>query len=202
MLFLWYRGVWSFPEWAGLCDLLDQENMVEVSLCNFQGWVKRSLEFSSWASWNTCSKIPNLPSKMCSYHIREITRRCQRLHQEREGSGWVHASSQGCQGIRYVNKATWIPQISIITSWMPWRDLIHCHGTLNIYRGNWICAQLSHFSIPVPQYCDIIKSCCLASLLWGKYFLMVHCTVIDVWNNFQISLKILYLAVNHFCLKC
>lgn len=172
----------SFPEWAGLCDLPDQENMAEVSLWNFQGWVKRSLESSLSASWNACSKIPDLPSKMCGYHIREITRRCQRLHEEREGFGWAHASSQACQCIRYVNETTWIPQISIITKWMPWRDLYHCHGTLNIC-GNWICAQLSHISIPIPQYRNIIKFCCLATLLWGKHFLIVCCTIIDIWNN-------------------
>lgn len=48
------------------------------------------------------------------------------------GFGWAHASSQPCQGTRYVNEATWTLQISIITSWRPWRELIQYHSTLNI----------------------------------------------------------------------
>lgn len=133
----------------------------------------------SLVSWNTCSKIPDLPSKMCGYHIREITKRCQRIHEEREGFGWAHASSQACQVIRYVNEATWIPQMSKITSWMPWRDLIHYYSTLNSYPGNWV-GGLDLICVPVPQYFHIIKSCCLITLLGSKHCLIVCCTIVDV----------------------
>ena len=142
--------------WAGLCDLLDQQNTVGASLWNFQGWVIGSFESFAWVSWNTCSKSPDLPLEMCGCHFRNRVGMPE-THRERQRVSRAHSARKSCQGTKRVNEAE--PHegtsFSAMVFWiLPWYSE-YLPWELNM-------GPAEPFLTTV--LCDIIKSCCLKSM--------------------------------------
>lgn len=133
--------------WAGLCDLLDQQNMVGASLWNCQGWVIGSFESFACVSWNTCSKSPDLPSEMGSYHIRD-----------RVGTPETHRETGSAEPILPVSPA------KAANVWMKLSP-IKGHHSVPWYSEYlpWELNMGPAEPFLTTIHCDIIKSCCLKS---------------------------------------